>query len=235
MFDPADGRPVALLDGTHITAARTAAGSRCPFGCWRARTPRRSRCSAPASRLGRTLGRSRGRRDLEEVRLAGRDPERTAGVAAELAELGRPFAASATHAEAIAGAGHRLRLHARRRAGGAPRMASPGAHVTSVGYNPHGRELDDATVADALVRGGVARVGLAPAPAGTPDLTEPIDAVVIGPEHVHAEIGELVAGTRRAGRTPGRSPSTSRWAWRCRTPPPRWCSPRPASVERGAR
>jgi alanine dehydrogenase len=68
---------------------------------------------------------------------------------------------------------------------------APGTHVTSVGYNPDGRELDAATVADALVVVEARATALAPPPAGANDLA--------GVE-VHAEIGELVAGTR-PGRT----------------------------------
>jgi ornithine cyclodeaminase/alanine dehydrogenase-like protein (mu-crystallin family) len=41
---------------------------------------------------------------------------------------------------------------------------------------------------------------LAAYPAGSNDLTDPIRRGIIGKEHVHAELGELVAGTR-----PGRS------------------------------
>jgi ornithine cyclodeaminase len=71
--------------------------------------------------------------------------------------------------------------------------------VTSVGYNPEGRELDDQTVADALVC-VESRAALAPFPAGSNDLTQPIRDGVITPEHVHAELGELVAGSK-PGRT----------------------------------
>jgi hypothetical protein len=49
-FDAADGRPVALLDGTHITAARTAAGSALSIRLLAGPTPPRSRSWAPASR-----------------------------------------------------------------------------------------------------------------------------------------------------------------------------------------
>jgi ornithine cyclodeaminase len=77
---------------------------------------------------------------------------------------------------------------------------SPGAHVTSVGYNPRGRELDDATVADALVVVESRATALAPVPAGANDLTEPIRDGAITAAHIHAEIGELVSGDR-----PGRS------------------------------
>jgi ornithine cyclodeaminase/alanine dehydrogenase-like protein (mu-crystallin family) len=79
---------------------------------------------------------------------------------------------------------------------------SPGTHVTSVGYNPMGRELDDQTVADALVCVESRRAVLAPIPAGSNDLIEPIQAGVISQDHIHAELGELVTGTR-----PGRSSS----------------------------
>jgi ornithine cyclodeaminase len=74
------------------------------------------------------------------------------------------------------------------------------AAVTSVGYNPAGRELDDQTVADALACVESRRAVLAPIPAGSNDIIEPIQAGVISEDHIHAELGELCAGTR-----PGRS------------------------------
>ena len=77
---------------------------------------------------------------------------------------------------------------------------APGVHVTSVGYNRSGREVDDATVADALVFVESRHAALAPFPVGSNDLTIPIREGVIGPEHIRAELGELVANTR-----PGRS------------------------------
>jgi ornithine cyclodeaminase len=72
--------------------------------------------------------------------------------------------------------------------------------VTSVGYNPDGRELDDRTSIDALVVVESRRAALAPVPAGSNDLTQPIRDGLITPEHVHAELGELVSGTK-PGRT----------------------------------
>jgi ornithine cyclodeaminase len=68
---------------------------------------------------------------------------------------------------------------------------APGAHVNSVGYTTQGRELDEATVRDALVVVESRESALAPPPAGSGDLDG---------AQVHAELGELVAGTR-----PGRS------------------------------
>jgi len=69
-------------------------------------------------------------------------------------------------------------------------------HVTSVGYNPRGREVDDGTVVDALVVVESRAAALAPVPAGSNDLLEPIERGLIDADHVHAEIGELVEGTR---------------------------------------
>lgn len=201
VFDPADGRPVALLDGTYITAARTAAGSALSV-----RLLAREDASALAI-LGtgvqavahaRAVTRVRA---VGEVRLAGRDPRRTAAVADELtASLGVPVRPTASYAEALSDADiacactHAVEPVVRRE------WLAPGTHVTSVGYNPDGRELDDATVAAALVVVESRAAALAPVPAGTPDLTGPIEAGVIDAGHVHAEIGELVEGKR-----PGRS------------------------------
>lgn len=201
VFDPEDGRPTALLDGTHITAARTAAGSALSV-----RLLARDDASVLAVLGTGVQARAHARavarvRTLTELRLAGRDPGRTEAAAADLAdELGLPARAASTYADALAGADvvcactHALEPVVRRE------WLSPGAHVTSVGYNPNGRELDDATVADALVVVESRASALAPVPAGSNDLNGPIEAGLIGPGHVHAELGELATGTR-----PGRA------------------------------
>lgn len=97
---------------------------------------------------------------------------------------------------------------------------SPGVHVTSVGYNRKGREVDDATIADALVCVESRRATLAPFPSGSNDLLEPIRDGVITADHVHAELGQLLTGALPARTTPERSPSTSPSAWPRKTPPP---------------
>ena len=85
VFDAPDGRPVALIDGTHVTAARTAAGSALSVRLLAredAEDARRARDGRAGSRP-RAGGRARA--TVEEVLLAGRDAERTAAAAAELA------------------------------------------------------------------------------------------------------------------------------------------------------
>jgi ornithine cyclodeaminase/alanine dehydrogenase-like protein (mu-crystallin family) len=69
-------------------------------------------------------------------------------------------------------------------------------HVTSVGYNTAGREVDSATVTDALVVVESRDAVLAPPPAGSNDLRVPMQEGLIGPDHIHAEIGELLMGTK---------------------------------------
>jgi ornithine cyclodeaminase len=79
---------------------------------------------------------------------------------------------------------------------------TPGAHVTSVGYNPQGREVDDATVVDALVVVESRAAALAPFPAGSNDLLQPIEQGLISADHIHAEVGELIDGSRPSRSSP---------------------------------
>ena len=104
-------------------------------------------------------------RSISEVRIAGRD----AGKAADLArEVGGTAVGS--FQEAIRGADivcattHSPEPVVRRE------WLSAGTHVTSVGVNPDGRELDEAFVADASVFVESRAAALASFPAGSNDL-----------------------------------------------------------------
>jgi ornithine cyclodeaminase len=201
VFDPAAGTPVALLDGTEITAVRTGACSALSV-----RLLARDDASVLAVLGTGVQARSHVRsvvrvRPIVEVRIAGRDPRKAAALACELApELGLPIRAVGSYEAALAGADvvcattHALEPVVRRE------WLAPGTHVTSVGYNPAGREVDDQTVIDSLVCVESRRAALAAVPAGSNDLTQPIHDGLITAEHVHAELGELVAGVR-PGRT----------------------------------
>lgn len=202
VFDPATGEPVAVMDGTHVTAVRTAAGS-----ALSTRLLARDDTAVLAILGTGVQARSHAQlvsrtRDFREVRVAGRDPEKARGLAAELArELPVDVVPSPGFREALEGADvacattHAQDPVVRRE------WLDAGVHVTSVGYRPGGREVDDATVADALVVVEARRTALAPQPAGSNDLLEPIQNGVIGADHVHAELGELVAGTRPGRET----------------------------------
>jgi ornithine cyclodeaminase len=201
VFDPDNGRPAALLDGTAITALRTGAGS-----ALATRLLAREDAATIAILGTGVQARSHARavtraRTFEELRVAGRAPAKAEALAEELAgELDLPVRAAASWEEACDGADvvcattHALEPVVRRA------WLSPGVHVTSVGYNPQGREVDDQTVVDALVVVESRAAALAPFPSGSNDLLQPVEQGLIGAEHVHAEIGELVEGSK-----PGRS------------------------------
>ena len=71
---------------------------------------------------------------------------------------------------------------------------APGTHVNSVGFDSAGREIDSATVADALVVVESRASVLAPPPAGSNDLRVPINEGLFDPGDL-IEIGELLNGT----------------------------------------
>ena len=200
-FDSGTGEPVALMDGTYITATRTAAGSALSVQLL-AREDAEVMALLGTGVQARAHARALTRvREVTEIRVAGRDRAKADRLAGELTnELGVAARAADSYADALDGADiacastHALEPVVRRK------WLSPGTHVTSVGYNPEGREVDDGTVADALVIVESREAALAPIPAGSNDLNQPIRDGVITADHVHAEIGELVSGVR-PGRT----------------------------------
>lgn len=200
-FDPDTGQPVALLDGTAITAIRTGACS-----ALSARLLARPDADVLAILGTGVQARSHARAmcrvmPIRQIRVAGRDYAKAAALAAELSDtLQTDAQAVETYREALQGAGIACATtHAAepviRRA-----WLTAGVHVTSVGYG--GREIDDATVADALVCVESRRSALAPFPSGSNDLLMPIRDGVITADHVHAELGELVAGVKPGRNSP---------------------------------
>jgi len=202
VFDPGTGQPQALLDGTAITAIRTGACS-----ALSARLLARKDADVLAILGTGVQARSHARamcrvRPIRQIRVAGRDYAKAAALAAELSEaLPADAVAVKTYPEALRGATiacaatHATQPVIRRS------WLTPGVHVTSVGYSG-GREVDDATVRDALVCVESRRAALAPYPAGSSDLLEPIRDGIIPAGHVHTELGELVAGTKPARQSP---------------------------------
>jgi alanine dehydrogenase len=174
LFDPETGTPAALMDGTYITAMRTAAAAALATRL----------LARPDARVLAILGtgvQSRSAqemfpraRDFEEVRVAGRGEFEEAVRGADVVH------ATTASPEPV------VRLE----------WLKPGAHVSSVGYGAGGSELDPAIVERADVVVVEQRdSAFAPLPAGAPEL-EPRgrDGVV--------ELGEIVAGTA-VGRSSG--------------------------------
>jgi len=200
-FDPETGVPQAVMDGEVITAARTAAGSALSARLL-AREDARVLAILGTGVQARSHGRALARvRRLTEVRVAGRDPAKAKVLAAELgAELGVPAVAAAGYREAIAGADIVCACSHSPEPVVEGSWLEPGMHVTSVGVNGAGRELDAEAVARSLLVVESRAAALAPFPAGSNEIGWAIRDGAITADHVHAELGELVSGTR-PGRT----------------------------------
>ena len=172
LFDEETGAFTAIMDGTYITAVRTAATAALAMRLL-------ARADARVLAVLGTGVQSRAAQEIfprvrafAEVRVAGRGEF-------EAAVRGADVVHAATHsADPVVLAG----------------WLSPGVHVSSVGYNAPGSELDEENVANADVVCVESRESaLAPAPAGAPELAG------VDPEAV-VELGELVSATR-PGRT----------------------------------
>jgi ornithine cyclodeaminase len=200
-FDPQTGTPVAVMDGGYITAVRTAAGSALatrllarPGSAVVTVIGTGVQAQAHARALGRLPG-------VGAVLVAGRDRDRLVALTRELADSGIPARAAGSiedgvrRADVVCAATHAARPVVRRA------WLRPGTHVNSVGYNSAGAgEVDTATVRDALVVVESRAAALGPPPSGAVELRRALEAGAIGADHVHAEIGELLAGDR-----PGRA------------------------------
>jgi alanine dehydrogenase len=197
-FDPATGEPRALVDGTAITAIRTGAASALSVRLL-AREDATTLALLGTGVQARSHARAIARvRTLSEIRIASREPARAEALVRELGdELGVETRSAATYEDAVRGADivsavtHSPEPVVRRE------WLAPGTHVTSVGVNPHGRELAPEVVRDAVVVVESRAAALAPFPTGSNDLTWAIRDGVIDEGHIHAELGELVAGTKQ--------------------------------------
>jgi alanine dehydrogenase len=187
VFDDETGTPLALLDGTEITAARTGASSAVSIRAL-AREDARVLAVLGAGVQGRSHFESARRvRDFDEIRVASRNTEHAQALAAEVGGVAfDSFEAAVRGADVVSACTD----------AGEPVLSAEwldsGTHVTSVGASREGPELDRATVTAGLLV-VESRVAFEPYPAGAHELQglDPESAV---------ELGEVLAGTRE-GRT----------------------------------
>jgi ornithine cyclodeaminase len=182
VFDAATGTPTALMDGDAITAARTAAGSRLATRLLAREDADVLAVLGTGVQGDAHLRALRREREWAEIRVWGRRPEPARELAARHDAAPADSAEAALRGATVVCVATAATEPVLRRA-----WLAPGAHVNSVGFTSHGRELDPDTVRDALVVVESRDSALAPPPAGSTDLE--------GAE-AHAELGELVAGTR---------------------------------------
>jgi alanine dehydrogenase len=188
VFDHANGTPIALMDGTYITATRTAAASALATRLL-AREDARVLAIVGTGVQARSHAHALVRvREFSEVRIAGRDPAKVRELAEELgARACSSYEEALRGADVVAAATHSFEPVVRLE------WLSPGAHVNSVGLNQRGREVDDETVREAAIFVESRDSALAPTPAGAPDLAG------VEPARV-TELGELVLGAKTGRR-----------------------------------
>jgi alanine dehydrogenase len=187
LFDDQTGKPLALMDGTEITAVRTGASSAVATRAL-ARADSRVLTVLGAGVQARSHIDAVTRvRELGEVRVASRSPEHAQALAEEVGGTAyASFEDAVRGADVVCGctdAGRPI-FHAE--------WLAPGMHVTSVGASREGPELDPAAMSSGLLV-VESRVAFEPYPAGAHELQglEPNSA---------AELGEILAG-KREGRT----------------------------------
>ena len=195
LFNPKSGEPIAMLDGSDITAARTAAGSALAtrlLAREEAKTLTIIGNGVQARAHAKALSRIR---DLTRIQIAGRDPAKAEQLALELdAELAITVSSNSSIEHAVREADIICTTtHAAE-----PVLdwswLKPGSHINSVGVNPQGREIDAATVQNARVFVEAISSALAPPPGGANELLWPIRDGLVNEDHICGEIGALSSG-----------------------------------------
>jgi ornithine cyclodeaminase len=194
-FDPATGSPLALMDGTSVTATRTAAGSALATR-YLARADARIVAIVGTGVQARAHARALIRLPrVESLIVSGRDAADVRALADELAASGIAAQAADTIERAVEAADvvcvttHADTPVVRRE------WVRPGTHVNSVGYNTAGEgEVDGALVHDSVLVVESRAAVLAPPPSGAVEIRRAIEAGLISADHIHAELGEIVSG-----------------------------------------
>jgi ornithine cyclodeaminase/alanine dehydrogenase-like protein (mu-crystallin family) len=190
LFDPSTGSPLTVMDGTRVTAIRTA-GAAAVSVRHLARPDARVLAIVGAGVQGHAHLEIFPRvREFTEIRVA----SRTIESARKLAALSPRARAVASYEEAVRGAD----VIAMCTHSGSPvvrrEWVAPGTHVTSVGYAaPHG-ELDRSLAEASHLFVESRAAAFSPPPAGCMELTG------MDPEKA-SEIGEVLLGTRPGRRS----------------------------------
>ena len=203
LFDPTTGTPLVLMDGTAITAMRTAAGSALATRLLaRPESEVLVIVGAGVQAWSHTLAMPRVR-PIRKMRIVARDEHKGRVFARRAAEtLGIPagyfdsFAAAADGADIICATTHSAEPVV---FGG---LVQPGTHINSVGLAYRGRELDAEAVLRSLVVVESRKAALADGHGGAYDLKIPIAEGLITADHLRAEIGEILAGEREGRSSP---------------------------------
>jgi ornithine cyclodeaminase/alanine dehydrogenase-like protein (mu-crystallin family) len=198
LFDGTTGQPTAIVDASAITAIRTAAVSALATRLLAAEDARELAILGAGAQATAHLDALQTVRDFEQVRIYAPTREHAERLA-QRAGGGTTTATVADRAEDAVKSAHVVVTATNSREPVLRReWLAPGAHVNAVGASaPTSRELDTATVADASLFADSRESVLNEA--GDFQLAVR-EGAIDGPDHIRAELGEVVAGMH-PGRT----------------------------------
>jgi alanine dehydrogenase len=184
LFDERNGTPLAIMDGTYITAIRTGGTAAVATGALARKDAKVLAILGAGVQGGSHLETLPRVRDFEEIRIASRDAGKAATLASRhpLARTVGSFEDAVRGADVVACCTDSDQPVIRRD------WLKPGTHVSSVG-GTFGPEIDPATMAAARVFVEWRGAATNPPPAGAHEL-QGLDAATL------TEVGEVLAGTR---------------------------------------
>jgi ornithine cyclodeaminase len=195
VVDAATGRPVAMMDGTYLTALRTGAASGVATDLL-ARSDAHVAAIFGAGAQARTqLEAVCAVRPIERVWVYDRVPHAAAAYVEEMKRRGKPIPADIAVAESPAQAVRQADVVCTATTSTTPVFddadLKPGVHVNAIGaYTPEMQEIPARTVARARVVVDSRSASLAEAG----DLIIPLKQGLITKASIHGEIGEVAAG-----------------------------------------
>jgi ornithine cyclodeaminase len=197
LFDGDTGQLRAILDASAVTAIRTAAVSAVATRLL-AREEARELAILGSGVQGRSHLEAMARvRPFERARVWSRTAEHAQALAAE-AEAPFPVEAVAGAEEALRGADVVVTATSSREPIVRRKWLAPGAHVNAVGSSiPTARELDAATVAEAALFADARESMLNEGG----DYLLAVPEAGIGPDHIQAELGEVLTGSHPGRRS----------------------------------
>lgn len=198
LFDTETGSPLAVMEGTSLTALRSGAASGAATDFLARKEIRKVALFGAGIQARTQLEAMCVVRAIQEVSVFDQDSERASAFAQDVrVAFDIIVTLAATPAEALEGAGVICTATTSGTPVFADRDVGVGSHINAIGsYKPHMREIPPETVARSYVV--VDQRDAIWSEAG--DLIMPLEAGLIQSDHVRAELGEIVAGTK-LGRT----------------------------------
>ena len=198
LFSCETGKLIAVMDGSYITVIRTACASAMAAKALANRdTPVLGILGSGVQARTHIQALSRVRK-IQRIKIYSPSETSAAAIKKELErETGISIEVASSAAEALRGADLVVTASTAKAPIVSPELLKPGAHISAVGsHRPDARELDGATMARAKVVVDSREAMMAECG----DILLAIEEKAIGKDHIHAEIGEVLAGTK-AGRS----------------------------------